>query len=54
MPLDASLVTLGDINRGAWPTTFGERPGTIFSYAMNNYWHTNYRARRAATFDFGM
>jgi len=52
MPLDASLVTLGDINRGAWPTSFGERPGTIFSYAMNNYWHTNYRAAQGGDFRF--
>ncbi|HLY40756.1 MAG TPA: polysaccharide lyase family protein [Terracidiphilus sp.] len=52
MPLDASLVTLGDINRGAWPTSFGERPGNIFSYAMNNYWHTNYRAAQGGHFEF--
>jgi len=52
MPLDASLLTLGDINRGAWPTSFGERPGTIFSYAMNNYWHTNYRAAQGGDFRF--
>ena len=42
MPLDAPLVTLGDIYRGSWPTQFGERTGTIFSYVMNNYWSTNY------------
>jgi hypothetical protein len=52
MPLDASLVTLGDINRGAWPTSFGSRPGNIFSYAMNNYWHTNYRAEQGGHFRF--
>lgn len=52
MPLDAPLVTLGDINRGAWPGNFAERPGTIFSYAMNNYWHTNYRAEQGGTFRF--
>jgi alpha-mannosidase len=52
MPLDASLVTLGDINRGEWPTSFGERPGNIFSYAMNNYWHTNYRAEQGGHFRF--
>lgn len=52
MPLDASLVTLGDINRGEWPTEFGRRPGSIFSYAMNNYWHTNYRAAQGGTFYF--
>lgn len=52
MPLDASLVTLGDINRGAWPTEFGQRPGAVFSYAMNNYWHTNYRAEQGGNFRF--
>lgn len=52
MPLDASLMTLGDINRGEWPTEFGQRPGSIFSYAMNNYWHTNYRAEQGGHFRF--
>lgn len=52
MPLDAALVTLGDINRGAWPTHFGNRPANIFSYAMNNYWHTNYRAAQGGHFRF--
>jgi alpha-mannosidase len=52
MPLDTPLVTLGDINRGAWPTKFGDRPGAIFAYAMNNYWHTNYRAAQGGAFRF--
>lgn len=52
MPLDASLVTLGDINRGDWPTEFGKRTGTIFSYVMNNYWFTNYRAGQGGHFQF--
>ena len=52
MPLDAALVTLGDINRGDWPTAFGQRPGSIFSYVMNNYWHTNYRAAQGGSFRF--
>ena len=52
MPLDASLVTLGDINRGAWPTQFGQRRGTIFSYVMNNYWDTNYRGGQGGHFRF--
>ncbi len=52
MPLDTPLVTLGDINRGAWPEEFGQRSGTIFSYAMNNYWHTNYRAAQGGHFQF--
>lgn len=52
MPLDTPLVTLGDINRGAWPTEFGQRAGSIFAYAMNNYWHTNYRAAQGGDFRF--
>ena len=52
MPLDAPLVTLGDINRGQWPEKFGNRPGTIFSYVMNNYWDTNYRAGQGGHFAF--
>jgi alpha-mannosidase len=52
MPLDASLVTLGDINRGDWLTEFGKRSGTIFSYVMNNYWFTNYRAGQGGHFRF--
>jgi hypothetical protein len=52
MPLDASLVTLGDIDRGQWPIAFGTRPGTVFSYVMNNYWDTNYRAGQGGHFRF--
>ena len=52
MPLDAALVTLGDINRGQWPDHFGTRIGTIFSYVMNNYWDTNYRAGQGGRFRF--
>jgi alpha-mannosidase len=52
MPLDAPLVTLGDINRGEWPKEFGKRPGTVFSYVMNNYWDTNYRAAQGGHFSF--
>jgi alpha-mannosidase len=52
MPLDAALATFGDINRGEWPTGFGQRPGNIFSYVMNNYWHTNYRAEQGGHFRF--
>jgi alpha-mannosidase len=52
MPLDASLVTLGDINRGEWPEQFGNRTGTVFSYIMNNYWDTNYRAAQGGHFQF--
>jgi len=42
---DAPLVTLNDLFRGAWRRTIAP-DGTLFSYAMNNYWHTNYAARQ--------
>lgn len=52
VPLDVSLASFGDINRGEWPGVFAPKTATIFSYAMNNYWHTNYRAGQGGTFTF--
>ena len=52
VPVDAPLVCLGDIVRGTWPVEFGQRPGTIFSYVMNNYWDTNYAAGQGGDFTF--
>jgi hypothetical protein len=52
LPLDSSLATFGDINRGQWLEKYGERQGTVFSYIMNNYWHTNYRASQGGHFTF--
>ena len=46
LPLDAPLITLGDIDRGQWLDSFGERRATIFSFVMNNYWEDNYLAAR--------
>jgi hypothetical protein len=50
---DTPLFTLNDINRGAWRKAIVP-DGTLFAYAMNNYWHTNYAARQGgpATFRF--
>ena len=45
-------MTLGDIARGTWPEEFGQRPGAIFSYVMNNYWNTNYAACQGGEFTF--
>jgi hypothetical protein len=42
--LDAPLVCLGDINRGRWPEKLELHNGWLFSYVMNNYWFTNYKA----------
>ena len=52
VPLDASLASFGDINRGKWPGAFQPKTSTIFSYGMNNYWHTNYRAGQGGEFKF--
>lgn len=52
VPLDASLASFSDINRGLWPAEFAPKTSTLFSYAMNNYWHTNYRAGQGGTFTF--
>jgi alpha-mannosidase len=52
MPLDASLMTFGDISRLHFPETFGTRKGTLFSYVMNNFWHVNYRAEQGGHFKF--
>jgi len=52
VPVDASLASFGDINRGQWPGTFQPKTSTMFSYAMNNYWHTNYRAGQGGDFEF--
>jgi alpha-mannosidase len=52
VPVDAPLVTLGDINRGRWPEAFEPKSSTIFSYIFNNYWHTNFRAEQAGETTF--
>jgi alpha-mannosidase len=52
VPVDAPLVTLGDINRGVWPENFAPKSSTIFSYVFNNYWHTNFRAEQGGESTF--
>lgn len=40
---DTPLITLNELFRGAWRRSIVP-DGTLFAYAMNNYWHTNYPA----------
>jgi hypothetical protein len=40
---DAPLVCFQDINRGKWLRDLPMKTGHLYSYAMNNYWHTNYK-----------
>lgn len=49
---DAPLFTLTDINRGKWPTHLEIDNGHVFSYIMNNYWFTNYKASQEGEFTF--
>jgi len=50
---DTPLFTLNDLFRGQWRRSIVP-DGTLFAYAMNNYWHTNYAAAQggAVTFRF--
>lgn len=48
---DTPMFTLNDIVRGAWARRIAP-DGTLFAYAMNNYWFTNYAARQDGPFTF--
>jgi len=52
VPVDAPMVTFGDIARGVWPEKFGNRPGTVFSYIMSNYTPEGYPAGQGGAFTF--
>jgi hypothetical protein len=51
-PIEAPLVQFGDINTGKWLKTLNLKNGTLFSYALNNYWHTNFKASQGGTLVF--
>lgn len=52
IPVDAPIVTFGDIVRGKWPVAFHPASGTIFSWVMSNYWDTNYASSQGGDFTF--
>ena len=49
---DAPLVCVGDINRGLWQEKLEVKSGHLYSYIMNNYWATNYKADQGGEFGF--
>lgn len=51
-PIEALLVQFGDINTGKWLKTLNLKNGTLFSYVLNNYWHTNFKASQGGTLVF--
>ena len=52
VPIDAPLLTFGDIARGSWPKEFGRRKAVVFSYIMNNYTPEGYLAGQGGEFTF--
>jgi hypothetical protein len=54
--IDAPLIQLGEIRTDPIATGWleaAEPSGTLFSYVMNNYWETNYRAAQDDEVRFG-
>ncbi len=49
---DIPLFCIGDIVRGHWPTELDLSGGRILSYALNNYWFTNYKASQGGDITF--
>ncbi len=49
---DIPLFCVGDIVRGRWPKAMPLRGGRVFSYVLNNYWHTNYKASQGGPLTF--
>ena len=41
---EGPMFTVGNLVRGLWPASVENNRGTLFAYAFNNYWHTNYKA----------
>ncbi len=51
-PVEAPLVEFGDINTGKWLTKLDLANAWVFSYAMNNYWMTNFKASQEGRVEF--
>ena len=49
---DAPLLCVGDINRGLWQEELNVETGHLYSYIMNNYWFTNYKADQGGQMQF--
>lgn len=50
---DIPLFTVGEVVRGRWPKELDLTGGRLFSYVLNNYWHTNYKASQGGEIRFG-
>jgi len=47
---DISLVQVNGINTGKWQETLPPHNGLVMSWAMNNYWFTNFPAAQGGVF----
>ncbi len=50
--IEAPLVQFGDINTGKWLTKLVIPNQTVFSYAFNNLWMTNFKAGQGGPLEF--
>ena len=51
-PIEAPLIQFGDINTGKWLKRLDLETTSLYSYAMNNYWTTNFKAAQGGKIDF--
>jgi Glycosyl hydrolases family 38 N-terminal domain/Glycosyl hydrolases family 38 C-terminal beta sandwich domain/Glycosyl hydrolases family 38 C-terminal domain len=51
-PVEAPLVQFGDINTGKWLKKLEITNAWVYSYAMNNYWMTNFKAGQGGRLEF--
>ena len=51
-PVEAPLVQFGDINTGKWLKKLDLVNAWVFSYVMNNYWMTNFKASQEGRVEF--
>jgi alpha-mannosidase len=49
---DIPLFCIGDVVQGRWPKELDLTGGRLFSYVLNNYWHTNYKASQGGGISF--
>lgn len=49
---DAFLFTVNSPVMGKWSSDLNVRGGDIYSFVLNNYWHTNYLGEQGGTFVF--
>lgn len=49
----APLLTFNDFFKGLWRSKLGGLNGSVFAYAFNNYWDTNYKASQGGEMVFG-